>query len=106
VQGPKNVLDLGGFHWGDDILFDSNTGGLDSDAGFRETLALLTQLVDEVLVAKCGYKYREIVLLGFGQGGMAALRLAGKYCHLFILCSYSASRSCDCQARTFVRKLH
>ncbi|KAK5107944.1 hypothetical protein LTR62_000549 [Meristemomyces frigidus] len=76
IQGPLPLLDLAGFHWGDDILFDSNGGGLDADAGFRQSTAVLRRVVEEGLVAKCGYQAREIMILGFGQGGMAALHLA------------------------------
>ncbi len=78
VQGPQGLLDLGGFHWGDDIIFDSNNGGLDADAGFKQSTVLLKLIVKDVLVAKCGYKPREIIFFGFGQGGMAALNTAGK----------------------------
>ncbi|KAK4565987.1 hypothetical protein LTR86_003836 [Recurvomyces mirabilis] len=75
VQGPQGLLDLGGFHWGDDIIFDSNGGGLDADAGFRQSTAMLKGLVEDDLIAKCEYKAREIMVFGFGQGGMAALNL-------------------------------
>jgi predicted esterase len=71
------LLDLGGHHWGDDIIFDSNGGGLDSDSGFGQSTAMLKGLVEEDVIGKCGYKAREIVHFGFGQGGMAALNLAG-----------------------------
>lgn len=77
IQGPANLLDLDGFHWGDDIIFDSSNGGLDADAGFKQSTKSLKEDVQDVLIAKCGYKLREILVLGFGQGGMAALSLAG-----------------------------
>lgn len=77
VRGPQTLLDLGGFHWGDDIIFDSTNGGIDADAGFKQATATLKGLVLDDLIQKCGYKAREIVLFGFGQGGMAALSLAG-----------------------------
>ncbi|KAJ5745358.1 hypothetical protein N7520_010540 [Penicillium odoratum] len=78
VQAPAPVpFDLGGFHWGDDVAFDSSTGGLDMDAGFTKSPAtLIKDLVRGVLVRKCGYRPREILVLGFGQGGMAGLSLA------------------------------
>ena len=72
------MLDLGGFHWGDDVIFDSTSGGLDADAGFKQSSELLTNLIKEVLIEKCGYSPRELILLGFGQGGMAALNAAGE----------------------------
>ncbi|KJX99551.1 phospholipase/Carboxylesterase superfamily protein [Zymoseptoria brevis] len=77
IRGPQNLLDLGGFHYGDEIMFDSSNGGLDADAGFKQTTEILKSLVvNDVLVEKCGYTLREIMVFGFGQGGMAALNLA------------------------------
>ncbi|RMJ20480.1 phospholipase Carboxylesterase, partial [Aspergillus sp. HF37] len=72
LQAPSRLpFDLPGFHWGDDLEFDSRSGDLDMDAGFAKALRFV---VDEVilgaLVAKCGCRLREIVVLGFGQGGM------------------------------------
>ena len=78
IQGPQKLLDLGGFHWGDDIIFDSNKSGIDADAGFKQATAMLKALVLEDLIGKCMYKAREIVVFGFGQGGLAALNLAGE----------------------------
>lgn len=44
------------------------------DAGFkRATTLLVDEVIRGVLVQKCGYRPREILVLGFGQGGMAAL---------------------------------
>ena len=79
MQGPQNLLDLGGYHWGDDIIFDSTTGGIDPDAGFKQSTELLRSLVEDSLIAKCGYKARDIIFFGFGQGGMAALNVAREY---------------------------
>jgi predicted esterase len=78
VRGPRALLDLEGAHWGDDIIFDSTTGGLDADSGLKESTELLRILVREVLVGKCGYALRDVVLFGFGQGGMVALSAARK----------------------------
>lgn len=78
VDGPNKLLDLDGFHWGDDILFNSTTGGLDADAGLKQATELLKIVVKDVLIKKCDYQPREIVFLGYGQGGMAALSLACK----------------------------
>ena len=80
VQGPQNLLDLGGFHWGDDIIFDSTSGGLDPDAGLKQSTGSLKDLIQDAIISKCGYKHREVILFGFGQGGMAALNVAGKSC--------------------------
>lgn len=99
VQGPLSLLDLGGFHvcflhrghpqstdlidaaiqWGDDIVFDSTTGGLDADAGFKTSTNSIKAVVEEALINRCGYVPRELMFFGFGQGGMAALNTAGQY---------------------------
>ncbi|KAE8167775.1 Alpha/Beta hydrolase protein [Aspergillus tamarii] len=75
LQAPTRLpFDLPGFHWGDDISFDSRTGALDMDAGFtRATRTIVDEVVRGVLVQQCGYKLREIMILGFGQGGMVGL---------------------------------
>jgi predicted esterase len=68
---------LEGYHWGDDIVFDNATGGIDTDSGFTRALKLVHEkVVKGILIDKCGYKGREIVLFGFGQGGMVAISLA------------------------------
>ncbi|KAL4926081.1 Alpha/Beta hydrolase protein [Aspergillus undulatus] len=78
IQAPNPLpFDLPGYHWGDDINFDSRSGALDMDAGFEKCVKLLLdQVVRGVLVGKCGYTLREIMVLGFGQGGMGGLVLA------------------------------
>lgn len=77
VQAPTPLpLDLGGFHWGDDIAFDTSTGGLDMDAGLTRSANILATVMRGALVQKCGYLLREITILGFGQGGMAGLAAA------------------------------
>ncbi|KAK6433343.1 hypothetical protein LTR95_010478 [Oleoguttula sp. CCFEE 5521] len=76
IRGPKALLDLEGAHWGDDIIFDSSNGGLDADAGLRESTELNKLLIDDVLVAKCGYAYREVLIFGYGQAGMVGLSTA------------------------------
>ncbi|KAK4953789.1 hypothetical protein LTR10_008393 [Elasticomyces elasticus] len=76
IQGPASLMDIDGFHWGDDIIFDSTTGGIDADAGFRLSTAMLKAMIEEDLVAKCGYRTREVMILGLGQGGMAGLNVA------------------------------
>lgn len=67
-----------GFHWGDDLIFDSSTGGLDMDTGFAKATELFKTVIDEVLVGKCGWPRRAIFFFGFGQGGMVALNMAAK----------------------------
>ncbi|KAJ5902749.1 hypothetical protein N7495_003277 [Penicillium taxi] len=75
VQAPTPLpFDLGGFHWGDDIAFDTSTGGLDMDVSLTSsTKMLVNNVIRDTLIKKCGYRPREIMILGFGQGGMAAL---------------------------------
>lgn len=78
IRGQRGLLDMGGFHWGDDIIFDSTSGGLDADGGFKQATAMLKGLIEEDVIEKCGYKARDVMLFGFGQGAMAALNVAGK----------------------------
>jgi predicted esterase len=52
---------------------------MDVDTGFkRSTKMLLEGVIRDTLVGKCGYKLREILLFGFGQGGMVALQVAAE----------------------------
>ncbi|KAJ5280367.1 hypothetical protein N7478_005739 [Penicillium angulare] len=78
LQAPLPLpFDLPGFHWGDDVAFDSSTGGLDMDAGLtRSTDTIVKDVIRGVLIQKCGYRPREILVFGFGQGGMAGLSVA------------------------------
>lgn len=78
LQAPTPLpFELGGFHWGDDMIFDQASGQMDYDTGFSKAVKFIRQDVIEVgLVKKCGYKLREIMILGFGQGAMAAIATA------------------------------
>lgn len=78
LQAPTPLpFDLPGFHWGDDISFDSRSGELDMDAGFAKALRIIVdEVVLDTLVGKCGYRLREIMVLGLGQGGMVGLSAA------------------------------
>jgi predicted esterase len=80
VQAPAPLpFDLGGFHWGDDLIFDQNTGAMDVDTGFKNsTRLILEHIIRKGLVAKCGYQTREILIFGFAQGGMVALQTAAE----------------------------
>lgn len=70
-------FELGGFHWGDDIVFDQTSGEMDIDTGFTKSVSLIQKdVISDVLIAKCGYKPRNILLFGFGQGAMVALAAA------------------------------
>jgi predicted esterase len=72
-------FDLGGFHWGDDMIFDQSTGEMDMDTGFKaSTQLMLDAIIRQGLVGKCGYKPREIVIFGFGQGAMVGLQAAAE----------------------------
>ncbi|KAL4868523.1 hypothetical protein BDV12DRAFT_102244 [Aspergillus spectabilis] len=72
IQAPHTLpFSFPGFHWGDDINFDSRTGALDMDAGFEKATKLLVEdIVRDILIKKCGYTLREILVWGFGQGGV------------------------------------
>lgn len=99
VQAPQNLLDLQGYHWGDDIIFDSTSGGLDPDAGFKQSTVYL-KLVVEALVGKCGFQPRELILFGYGQGGLAALNLAGMLRPSAFTClTRSHDLQCRCTSR-------
>ncbi|KAL8709742.1 MAG: hypothetical protein Q9220_005528 [cf. Caloplaca sp. 1 TL-2023] len=78
LQAPSLLpFDLGGFHWGDDITFNQSIGTMDYDTGFNKSSQMISEaVVESVLLQKCGYKARNILLFGFGQGGMAALASA------------------------------
>ncbi len=70
-------FELGGFHWGDDIMFDPADEGIEYDTGFAKSMKTVGQnVIEDALVKKCGYQPREIMLFGLGQGGMAALAIA------------------------------
>jgi len=78
VQARKMLpFDLGGYHWGDDIIFDQSSGEIDTETPCKESTKLILQdVIRSTLVEHCGYKLREIILFGFGQGGMVALSIA------------------------------
>lgn len=82
IRAPSPLpFDLDGYHWCDDVVFDqsnSSGGGLDADAGFDKACVLLTTVVEEVLVRRCGWNRCAVFFLGFGQGGMAALQFVAE----------------------------
>lgn len=75
---PAGLLPSGeGWHWGDDLLMEERGGELDADPGFEKAMrAVLGELVDGVIVGKCGWERSDVLLFGFGQGGSLALGLA------------------------------
>ncbi|KAL8870392.1 MAG: hypothetical protein Q9174_003558 [Haloplaca sp. 1 TL-2023] len=78
LQAPSPLpFDLNGFHWGDDITFNPSLGEMDYDTGFSKSSRVIKEeVIEKVLVQKCGYQARNILLFGFGQGGMAAIGTA------------------------------
>lgn len=73
-------FDLGGFHWGDDLIFDQNTGEMDVDTGFKGSkILILDAIIRQSLIAKCGYKPREIMIFAYAQGGTVALQVAAEF---------------------------
>lgn len=84
LQAPHPLpFDLPGAHWGDDLTFDAASGGgagggsssgpdMDMDGGFTRATRVLNEVLD-VLVRTCGYAVSEVLVFGFGQGGMAGL---------------------------------
>ncbi|KAF2198543.1 phospholipase/Carboxylesteras-like protein [Delitschia confertaspora ATCC 74209] len=81
LQAPNPLpFDLGGFHWGDDMVFDQSSGEMDVDTGFKAaTRLVLDTIIQEGLIRKCGYKPREIMIFGYGQGGMVGLQAAAEH---------------------------
>lgn len=81
LQAPSPLpFDLGGFHWGDDITFDQLKGVMEYDTGFEKSSRMIKDdIIEKVLIQKCGFKPRNILFFGFGQGGMAAFAAALAY---------------------------
>ncbi|KAI4173434.1 MAG: hypothetical protein LQ343_002967 [Gyalolechia ehrenbergii] len=81
LQAPSPLpFDLDGFHWGDDITFDQSKGMMDYDTVFNKSSRMVKEdVIEKVLLQKCGYQPRNILFFGFGQGGMAALAAALAY---------------------------
>lgn len=84
IRGPSPLppsllglpLDAGptaNWHWGDDIILTGD-GDLDPDPGFtKATDLVLRQVVDEVLVGRCGWERGDVMVFGYGQGGTVGL---------------------------------
>lgn len=83
-----------GWHWGDDVLVDNNTGELDLDTGFEAAGKVLGGAMKAVLGKEAkeegdggplagkeglGFEARDVFFWGFGQGGMVAL----SFCEAF-----------------------
>jgi len=80
IRAPNTLpFEATSFHWGDDVMFDSSTNGLDPDGGFKTSTPFLAKdVISSGLIKTCGYAYRDIVVFGLGQGGMAALNVASR----------------------------
>ncbi|KAK2733349.1 hypothetical protein FQN55_003402 [Onygenales sp. PD_40] len=76
LQAPTPLpFELPGYHWGDDIMFDPDK--LDVDPGFtRATRKIVEELILQVLMQKLGYRSREILIFGYGQGASVGLSVA------------------------------
>lgn len=74
---PIALPDESAWHWGDDVVWDERTMAVDADAGFDRAVRLLWEdVVLAALLGRCGYRLRDVQVLGFGQGAMVALALA------------------------------
>ena len=50
---------------------------MEFDTGFTKAIKIIKEdVIEKGLVSKCGFKHREIMFLGFGQGAMAAIAAA------------------------------
>lgn len=78
LRAPNALpFELGGFHWGDDIVFDPSTGDMEYDTGFAKVVDVVeNDLIRKGLLEHCGYQPRDLLIFGFGQGGMAAIAVA------------------------------
>jgi predicted esterase len=80
IKAPEPLpFEASSFHWGDDVIFDNTVGTIDPDGGFKKVVPrLIKEVIEDTLIKKCGYQPRELMLFGFGQGGMVALNTAGR----------------------------
>lgn len=79
LQGPAPLpFELGGHHWGADIIFHQGSGTLDPDAPMVGTRQMILTKVIRVLTGPCGFALRDLFFFGFGQGGMVALSAANE----------------------------
>lgn len=80
IKAPEPLpFEESSFHWGDDVIFDNTVGTIDPDGGFKKVVPrLVKEVIEDTLIKKCGYQPRELMLFGFGQGGMVALNIAGR----------------------------
>lgn len=76
LQAPMPIpVPEAGTHWGDDLILDTSTGTIDTDSATFNTSTKLCakDVVNDILIKKCGFKPREIMIFGYGQGASVAL---------------------------------
>ena len=76
LQAPIPIpLPDAGTHWGDDLVLDTSTGTIDANGvSFNTSTKLLAEdVINNILIKKCGFKPREIMIFGYGQGASVAL---------------------------------
>lgn len=79
IKAPQPLpFEPDSFHWCDDVIFDNSVGTIDPDGGFGVTTRIIKEILQDTLISQCNYQARDIMLFGFGQGGMTALKVAGK----------------------------
>lgn len=62
------------------MVFDQSTGEMEVDTGFKTaTRIVLEDVIKGVLIGKCGYTAREIMIFGYAQGAMVALQVAAEH---------------------------
>ena len=79
LQAPIPIpLPETGTHWADDLLLDPQSGTIDPDGpSFNASTQLLAEdVIKSTLITKHGFKPREILLLGSGQGASISLAVA------------------------------
>ncbi|KAK9380928.1 Alpha/Beta hydrolase protein [Kockiozyma suomiensis] len=88
LQAPMPMpFELGGYHWGDDLVFSKDPLSpssssaddevLSPDAEFTRSGQFLKTVIHDVLEMRCGFTAsKNVILFGYGQGGMAALYMA------------------------------
>jgi predicted esterase len=79
LQAPIPIpLPEAGTHWADDLILDTQSGTIDPDGpSFNTSTKLLAEdVIKSILITKHGFKPREILLLGSGQGASIALAVA------------------------------
>lgn len=76
LQAPLPIpVPDAGTHWDDDLMFDTMTGTIDTDqATFNTSAKLLAEdVINDLLIQKSGFKPRDIMIFGYGQGASVAL---------------------------------